>query len=371
MLPLSELPALRTIVVLGEQCPAQLVALWGKGRRLYNAYGPTEASMWVSGTEVDGSRKPPIGRPILNTQLYILDEYLEPVPVGLPGEIFASGVGLARGYCNRPELTAASFIPNPFSSEPGSRMYRTGDIARYLPDGNIELLGRRDHQVKLRGYRIETGEIEAVLARFQSVRDTVVLPRQNASGEPYLVAYVVLHPEYVATISEIRAFLGSRLPEYMIPSAFVMVEELPLTANGKLDIKALPIPDNARFLVTESYVAPRNAVERVIAGIWSDVLGLEGVGALDNFFELSGHSLLGLKVMSRVRDAFESDAPLRMLFLAPTVEAFAVELIARSDGSNRIQETAELILRVAEMNESELDSLLSNGETASSAGGSQ
>ena len=242
---------------------------------LHNLYGPTEASIdatsYACARERD-QRTVPIGRPIANTQIYILDVHVKPVPVGIPGELYIGGDGLARGYLNRPDLTAEKFVPNPFSSEPGSRLYRSGDLARYLPDGNIEFLGRVDNQVKIRGFRIELGEIETVLSQHPVVRQSVVIVREDSPGDRRLVAYVVSSPDQVCAASELRSFLKEKLPEYMVPSVFVVLDDFPLTPNGKLDRKALPVPDQSRPELQESFVVPRTPIEEIIAEIWAEVL---------------------------------------------------------------------------------------------------
>ncbi len=323
MLPFEELPALRTIVIGGEACPPELVARWAPGRQFFNAYGPTEAT--VSATVAlcsDGNQKPPIGRPIANTQVYILDTHNQPVPIGVPGELHIAGVGLAKGYLNRPDLTCSKFIPNPFSDEPGSRLYKTGDSARYLPDGNIEYLGRIDNQVKVRGFRIEPSEIEAALAQHSGVRETAVIARENVAGDKQLVAYIVPHQQPAPAMSDLRHFLKQQLPDYMVPGAFVVLDALPLTPNGKVDHRALPAPEK-RSEREESFVAPRTPIEEMLASIWSNILSIDSVGIYDNFFELGGHSLLATQVISRVRDTLTVSLPLRSLFEAPTIAEFA------------------------------------------------
>jgi acyl carrier protein len=258
-----------------------------------------------------------------------LDGNLNPVPVGVSGELHISGKGLARGYLNRPDLTAERFIPNPFSSEPGTCLYRTGDLARYLPDGNIEFLGRIDHQIKLRGFRIELGEIEAVLTSYDTVADTVVLAREDVAGDKRLVAYIVSNKEDASTTQDLRNYLKQKLPDYMVPSAFVYLDALPRTPNGKVDRKTLPPPDQTSIGLDESYVAPRGPLEEMLVGIWVDVLKLEHVGVHDNFFELGGHSLLATQVLSRIRRAFQIEIPLRALFEKPTVEELAITIMER------------------------------------------
>ena len=270
---------------------------------LMNHYGPTENTVVTTcapvttGTE---TTSPPIGRPIANTRTYLLDSHLQIVPVGVPGELHISGDGLALGYLNRPELTAEKFIPNPFSEEPGERLYKTGDLARYLPDSNIEFLGRIDHQVKVSGFRIELGEIEAVLGGHPAVHEVVVMAREDVPGDKRLVAYVVPVQGQAPAAIELRHFLKERLPEYMVPSAFVMLDMLPLTPNGKVDRRALPKPDGLHAETNESYVAPHTPMEKFIAEIWQEVLGVDRVSVHDNFFDLGGHSLLSIKVISRI-----------------------------------------------------------------------
>jgi non-ribosomal peptide synthase protein (TIGR01720 family) len=298
------LPALQNIIVAGEACSTGLVTQWSKDRRFFNAYGPTEST--VCGTVYEcpnGSHKLPIGRPIINTQVYILDPHLQPAPVGVPGELYIGGAGLARGYLNRPELTSEKFICNPFRNEPGARLYKTGDLARYLSDGNIEFLGRLDDQVKIRGFRIELGEIEALLGQHPAVQETVVMVREDVPGNKRLVAYVVINQAAAPTIPKLRHFLKQQLPEYMVPSAFVLLDALPLTPNGKVDRRALPAPDTTRPELAGTYVTPRTSVEELLAGIWTDVLRLEKVGIHDNFFELGGDSILSIQIMARANQA--------------------------------------------------------------------
>jgi len=295
---------------------------------LHNLYGPTEAAVdvtyWVC-QRSSSLRTIPIGRPIANIQMYILDSRLEPVPVGVSGELHIGGIGLARGYLNRPELTAEKFIPDPFSQAPEARLYKTGDLARYRPDGAIEYLGRLDFQVKLRGFRIELGEIETVLKQHPSVREAVVVAREDAPGDRRLVAYVASVGESVPA-GELRENLKARLPAYMIPSAFVFIETFPLTPNGKLDRKALPAPEEPSPEPDGLYVAPRTPTEEALANIWREVLNLKQVGIHDNFFELGGHSLLATQVISRVRDAFELEITLGALFEAQTIDGLAEQI---------------------------------------------
>ena len=322
--PADELPELKTLVVAGEACPAEVAERWAHGRTVLNAYGPTETTVWATVSEPLGAgRKPDIGRPIANTQVYVLDRSTRPVPVGVAGEIYVGGAGLARGYLGRPALTAEKFIPDPFSAEPGARLYRTGDLARYLPDGRVEYLNRADHQVKLRGYRVELGEVEAALEGHAAVRQSVVMAREDAPGDQRLVAYFVPNGGAAPAPGELADFLREKLPAYMVPGAYVVLEALPLTPNGKVNRAALPAPGAERPALAARFAAPRTPVEEVIAGIWARVLGLEEVGVNDNFHEIGGHSLLATRVLSRVREAFEVDLPIKTLFEAVTVSALA------------------------------------------------
>ncbi|HEY0079187.1 MAG TPA: amino acid adenylation domain-containing protein [Pyrinomonadaceae bacterium] len=298
--------------------------------RLVNHYGPTENTVVATCGVVspDAQEPPSIGRPIANTQAYVLDSKLRPVPSGVAGELFIGGASLARSYLNRPELTAERFIPNPFTTEPGARLYRTGDLVRWLPGGELEFNGRIDQQVKVRGFRIELGEIEAALARHPSVKDAVVVAREEG-GDKRLVAYVVSQ-DGQAAVGELREALRSILPDYMIPSAFVSLDALPLTPNGKIDRKALPAPERAGGGAGEDYVAPRDLTELELAHIWEEVLHLETVGIRSNFFELGGHSLLAVRLFSLVEEKFGAKLPLASLFRAPTVEQLAEELREQS-----------------------------------------
>ncbi|MEH2159118.1 non-ribosomal peptide synthetase [Nostoc sp.] len=300
----------------------------GAPKHLIHVYGPTENTTFSSYycvEELPSGTSLPIGRPITNTQNYILDTCLQPVPIGVTGELYMGGEGLAREYLNRPELTTQHFISHLFSNNPKTRLYKTGDLARYLPDGNIEFLGRIDNQVKIRGFRIELSEIEAVLNQYLAVKETVVLAVEDVPDDKYLVAYIVLKQEQIPMqdvqrfASLLRQFLKEKLPEYMVPRAYMVLESLPLTHNGKVDRRALPMPDTITFN-KQDYVAPRSQVEELLAQIWAKVLGKEQVGIHDNFFELGGHSLLATVLTSRIRDTFQIDLPVRNLFEAPTVE---------------------------------------------------
>jgi amino acid adenylation domain-containing protein len=327
VLPETDLPHLETLISAGEHCSGEIVARWSPGRRFFNAYGPTETTVCASMHLVQSGREypqgPSIGMPIANFQLYVLDANLLPAPVGVPGELFVGGAGLARGYLRRPALTAERFIPNPFSSEPGQRLYRTGDLVRYLSSGDVEFLGRIDHQVKLRGFRIELGEIEAVLRGHPQVDDAVVLAQGDDLVSVRLAAYVVAQDGAAPTVGDLRDYLRSKLPEYMTPAYIIVLDAFPLTPSGKIDRKALPAPDASRLQQETPYVAPRTPVEEQLTLISAELLGLEQVGVDDNFFELGGHSLLATQFISRVRDAFGVEVPLRKLFETPTVAGIA------------------------------------------------
>jgi amino acid adenylation domain-containing protein len=304
----------------GEALPQNLASqLRQRAASIWNLYGPTETTIWSTIHQVDEREAiVPIGRPIANTQIYILDKYLQPVPVGFPGELYIGGAGLARGYFNQPELTKEKFIYNPFKLE--TLLYKTGDLARHLPTGDIEYLGRIDYQVKLRGFRIELGEIEAVLEQHPAVRQCVVMVREDVPGNQRLVAYLVTKN---ITIDELRQYLRQKLPEYMIPSAFLFLNSLPLTPNGKVNRRALPAPENNNLELASSFVAPRHPVEEVLVGIWTQVLGVSQVSIHDNFFELGGHSLLATQVISRIRKTFGVDISLQRLFEFPTIAELA------------------------------------------------
>ncbi|MEW6735711.1 MAG: amino acid adenylation domain-containing protein, partial [Acidobacteriota bacterium] len=298
--------SVRLVIIGGERALAERLLVWRKRierTELINSYGPTEATIVATIWKMPSERQTsdtllevPIGRAIRNTQVYILDRHLQPVPIGVIGELHISGAGLARGYLNLPEATAERFIPHPFSSEPGVRLYRTGDLARYRKNGDIEFVGRCDHQLKIRGFRIELGEIETALAEHPALQNVVVIAWEKEAGEKRLIAYVVAKAESEPTASDLRNFLKEKLPDYMLPTAFVFLDSLPLTASGKIDRRALPAPSWQNQTI--SYLAPRTPVEEIVAGIWCEVLKLERVGVADNFFELGGHSLLATQVIS-------------------------------------------------------------------------
>jgi amino acid adenylation domain-containing protein len=318
----------------GEALPGDLAReLAERVGWLWNVYGPTETTIWSAVRPVpashEGNGAVPVGRPIANTSIHLLDRRLEPVPVGVVGELYIGGDGLARGYLRRPGLTAERFLPDPFAWGTGARLYRTGDLARRLPDGEVEFIGRADHQVKVRGYRIELGEIEAALAEHPAVAQAVVVVRPDASGTAQLVAYLVQAEGKVASVGNLRASLRESLPEYMIPSTFVTLSAFPLTPNGKVDRKALPAPGSERPELERELVAPRTPVEEGIAAIWAEVLGRDRIGVHDNFFELGGHSLMATQAVSRIQQTFRADLTLPTFFKTPTVAGLAEAVVQK------------------------------------------
>ena len=322
--------------------------------RIYNLYGPSEDTTYSSVAQVerDGRKSPPIGRPIANTQLYIVDGELELSPVGAYGEICLGGEGLARGYHGRSEQTAERFVPNPYSQQGGSRLYRTGDIGRNRADGVVEYVGRADHQVKVRGYRIELGEVEAVLREQEWVSEVVVLVREDEPGDKRLVAYLAVEgaaedgagaKDSELRLATLRQYAKERLPEYMAPSAYVLLNELPLTPTGKVDRKALPAPERSRSQLAAEYIAPSTNIERSIHAIWQDLLQTEQIGVHDNFFDLGGHSLLLIQVLVRLRAAIGHEVALIEVFQYPTIHALSTHLSRKEDVTLSSQSTEELV----------------------------
>jgi amino acid adenylation domain-containing protein len=327
--PVEELPSLRLITVMGEACPPELVARWRSVTgRIFNAYGPTETSMWVAGTDLDGTRPTTIGRPIANNRIYLLDRYLNRVPVGVVGELYIGGVAVARGYLRQPRLTAERFIPDPHGKVAGARLYRTGDLARYLADGEIEYLGRGDHQVKIRGFRVELGEVEAALCRHPAVRNAAAMVVDQPSGGRLIVAYVA-SAEPGLDEAELRRFVQRSLPAHAVPSRVAIRESLPLSESGKVARKELPAIDLSFFEPSEAFVAPGAGVQQTVAQIWCRVLGLQRVGLDDNFFELGGHSLAAAQISARLRDAFSCDVAVSDILEGMTVRAIAAMIEAR------------------------------------------
>lgn len=344
VLPRQDVPSLRLILVGGEACPPNLIEFWSEGRSFINAYGPTEVTVNASMVPCgNGAPLSPSLRPSANKQLYVLDSHLQPVPVGVAGELYIGGVGLAWGYLHRPGKTAEVFLPNPFSDRPGSRLYKTGDLVRYQPDGRIEFLGRLDHQVKIRGFRIEPGEIESLLSQHPQVRSSLVIVREDQPGNKRLVAYVIPEAGQTPTSRELRRFLKEKLPDYMVPAGFAMLDDFPLSPNGKVDRQALPLPEGMQANSEQSYIAPRNQTEAKLAEIFAQVLEVQQVGVHDDFFELGGHSLLVTRVIARLHQVFQVQLTVMDLFETPTLAGLA-ELIetARSvqpvQSSNRFED---------------------------------
>ena len=321
VLPPADLPLLECLHVAGEACPPQLVSRWAPGRRFVDVYGPTEGTCWCTAAEFNGPvDRVHIGRPMANAELYILDAFRNPVPVGVVGELYLGGAGLARGYLNRPELTDERFVPHPFNPNVGARLYTTGDLARHLPDGTIEFLGRRDHQVKLRGFRVELGEVETALAAASGVREAAVLCREDTPGDKRLVAYVVPESARTLAASDLRSVLRERLPEYMVPATFVFLDALPANRSGKVDRAALPRPNGrGADLPTVQGSTLSTDLERKIAAVWRETLNIDAVGVDDNFFDLGGHSLLIAKLHSRLRGTLPKEISLIDLFRYPTI----------------------------------------------------
>jgi amino acid adenylation domain-containing protein len=387
-------PAVSTVNLAGEALPASLVQqLYQQPQvtQVTNLYGPSETTTYSTWARLPrDATTPPIGRPIANTQVYLLDAQMQQVPVEVPGELYIGGVGLARGYLGRPDLTAEKFVPNPFADyrlddgtiRNGERLYRTGDLARYRLDGQIEFLGRLDHQVKVRGYRIELGEVEATLLLHAMVYEAVVVARRDTAGEPWLVAYIVPtadhrppttaepeaadhssivgHPEGTrsSVVGELRAFVKERLPDYMVPSVFVTLNALPRTPNGKIDRRALPDPGSASDALGHAYVAPRTPVEAVLAGMWSDALQLAQVSIHANFFDLGGHSLNATRIVSRIRQAFQIDLAVRHLFAAPTIASLADHMIATETQPGRTDKIAGALQRLKRMSTADRQKIL-------------
>jgi amino acid adenylation domain-containing protein len=361
LMPRVALPDLHTLITGGEVCSTDLVAAWAPGRRFFNTYGPTEVSIAATIARCEpGGRRPTIGRPISNTTAYVLDEGLSPIPIGVAGELYLGGCGVARGYLDRPDLTRERFLPDPFSTDPRGRLFRTGDRARLTVAGEIEFLGRADEQVKLRGVRIELGEIEAALRRHPSIGEAAVVIRDAGPDERRLLAYVAPAAGQAVVPGALRGFLRETLPAHMVPARFTVLERLPRLASGKIDARALPEPappDHAEGGLVE----PRTPAEREVAGIWRQVLGVARVGVHDNFFDLGGHSLAATRVLSQIRERWNVDLPLIRFFDAPTVAELAQQVSRPSTGAVgdlERQGAASLLARVDELSGPEVDALL-------------
>ncbi|WP_208928583.1 non-ribosomal peptide synthetase, partial [Streptomyces rapamycinicus] len=337
-IPDGAFPDLRTLIIGIEACPGELVQRWSAGRRMVNAYGPTEATVYVTATgQLSGPDVPPIGGPIANTRVYVVDGGLGLVPVGVVGELYVAGVGLARGYVGRAGLTAERFVADPFGGV-GERMYRTGDLVRWRSDGALEFVGRADDQVKVRGFRIELGEVEGAVGVHPLVGQVAVVVREDRPGDRRLVAYVV-PAGGACDVGVVREFVRGRLPEFMVPGAWVVLDRLPVTANGKLDRRALPAPRGGGGL---EYTGPRDGAEELLCRLFAEVLGVERVGVEEGFFDLGGHSLLATRLVSRVRSELGVELPVGMVFEAPTVAALARKL-ARNAGGRAGRERPELV----------------------------
>jgi amino acid adenylation domain-containing protein len=344
----------------------RLLAEMPEGHRLINGYGPTENTTFTcchvmpAGTHIEGTV--PIGRPVSNTQVYVLNSYLSPVPVGVPGELFVGGAGLARDYLNQPALTEFSFIPNPFTDVPGERLYKTGDRVRWRPDGTLEFLGRQDNQVKIRGFRVEPGEVEAVLTRYPGVAGALVLPFQRTNTEQFLAAYLLVRnsaEDAVASLpAELADYARQHLPDYMVPVVFEVVPEYPLTPNGKIDRDALPVPVIGRKNADREYVEPASDVEKVLANLWRELLGVNQVGIDDNFFALGGHSLLATQLMARIQRIFRIEPSLASFFSEPTITGLIRTLTQQEPKPGQVKTAAQLYLKIRGMSHEEMQETL-------------
>jgi len=359
--PANEISSLNTICVAGEECPSSLVDKHFQilpSARLYNEYGPTEGTVWSTVYECrpeDTDKAISIGKPIANVQIYILDSSLSLQPIGVPGEVYIAGEGVTNGYLNRPELTDERFLPNPYTDGNNRVMYKSGDIARFRNDGNIEFLGRIDDQVKVRGYRIELGEIEDAILQHESVAHCAVVAQKNEMGDSRLAAYVETTTEDTAFLA---ASLANHLPSYMIPSVFIPMASLPLMPNGKVNRRALPEPEDVAIEKIAEFEEPGNSLEVLIAKIWAELLELEQISVIDNFFEIGGHSILATRVVSRIYESFDVQLPIRHVFDNPTVRGITDILLTHEQGE-QVMETAELMIQIDGMSEDEIDALMS------------
>jgi amino acid adenylation domain-containing protein len=358
--------ALREVITAGEQLQiAPSIASWLDrldGCTLQNQYGPSEShvvtAFTLNGPPENWPKLPPIGKSITNGRVYVLDSDLRPVPIGVPGELWIGGTALGRGYLYRPDLTADRFLPDPYSAQRGARMYKTGDVARFASDGNLEFLGRCDDQVKIRGFRVEPGEVEAALRRHPQVTDCAVRAYEDETAQRRLIAYVVSGTAAPICPGDLRCYLSDRLPEYLVPALYVPLDGLPLTPSGKLDRRALPAPSTTRRAPADSFVAPDGPLERVLVGIWSEVLKIDPVGRHDDFIELGGDSLLSLQVVSRIRATLQVEVPLRALFDHPTVAGLAETLRRDPDSGESLERVAEMVLSLAGLSDAEVEALL-------------
>jgi amino acid adenylation domain-containing protein/non-ribosomal peptide synthase protein (TIGR01720 family) len=362
-IPTGQWHSVRSVILAGEACGIDLLVKHRcrlAGVKLCNEYGPTEATVWSTvheGRDRESTVTVPIGRPIANTQVYLLDRRLEPVPVGVPGELYIGGVGVSRGYWNRPDLTATVFIPDPYGPKPGGRLYRTGDLARYDSDGVLEFMGRVDHQVKIRGHRIEMEEIEAALCELEVVQNAVVTVRERAGEDKRLIGYVIPRVGSQPTSATLRDALSARLPDYMMPTTFILLDRFPLTPNGKVDRRALPNIDQSPTMTGGGQAAPANPTEERIIGIWKEVLAIDQLTVTDNFFDLGGHSLLAIQVVSRLNEAFGMDLSVAVLFETPTVAQLALLIDSRSTGEQQ-DVIGQVVDELEGLSEAEIATLL-------------
>ena len=338
----------------------------GKPLHLVNGYGPTEGTTFTTSYEVNqvapGLRTLPIGRALANSEAWVLDRRGQLVPLGVAGELYIGGDGIAREYLSRPELTAEKFVPHPYSTEPGARLYRTGDLVRILGDGNIDFLKRMDHQVKIRGFRVELGEIEAALDEYWAITESVVIDRNDLPGGTKLIAYIVPEEGVEPTTAELHSFLKDKIPSYMIPSVFVTLTAIPLTPNGKVNRRELPVPDLTEDDSSENFVAPRTPLEETLAGIWRETLGVSQVGVESNFFDLGGHSLLATRVVSQIRERFGIELPLRVLFESPTIAGLAQHLESAQSKDTQLSRILSMLENVESISEEEVTALLAQAE---------
>ncbi|MEW9701480.1 amino acid adenylation domain-containing protein [Paenibacillus sp. SI8] len=362
---------LTRVICSGEALPHDIMttALHRLNANLYNLYGPTEAaidvSAWICRPEKD-EISVPIGKPIANTELYVLDANMEPVPVGIPGELYIGGVQVAKGYWNKPELTAKSFVPHPFRSDPEARLYKTGDLVRYRRDGNLAYLKRKDHQIKLRGFRIELGEVEHALLQHPSISQAVATLHEHIAEDKRLVAYIVMQQESSPTMESLRLYMQACLPDYMVPSVFVCVDQIPLTPNGKVDRNALPKPE---FSNQFTYVAPQTPIEKVLAEVWSQVLGIDKVGVHDHFFEIGGHSLLASQITARIGEHLQVELPLMQFFKAPTITGIIAYWSQNALHMQRLEKVCEMYMILSGISEEEAAALLIEQSQLSERGG--
>jgi amino acid adenylation domain-containing protein len=372
----DKLASLQTVIVAGEACPTSLVDRHRSHCpeiQLFNEYGPTEGTVWstvycchpggqpqtADRERLEGFPAIPIGRPIPNTQVYILDTQQQPVPIGITGEIYIGGAGVARGYLHQPQLTHEKFIPHPFARDSQARLYRTGDLARYRPGGEIEFLGRIDDQIKLRGFRVELAEIEGAIAQNTAILETIVMVREDSPGDQRLVAYLRLHPDADLNLTDtLRQTLRERLPDYMVPAIFIPLEAFPQTPNGKIDRQALPSPEQVQPKRSHAFVAPRSATEAALVGIWTEILKVNSVSIYDNFFDLGGHSLLATQLASRCRDTFPIEIPLRQFFAAPTIADLAALITQQLADESEETLLAQTLADIQQLSEEEAQAML-------------